>query len=210
MTASWQKVFSADPRVGYFTQAGVYRDAQDAGEVLPPAQDQGQMDQIIFNSTLNGILQSVFARAGAGRRRQRRRGDRAGDPGGRAARPRRSRPCRRSSSNRPGSSRRPRRSGRSPSTSGWSAPGTRRAAAAVTAAVVRAWRGRALVPAGVHRRGELGPLPGALRGARAHADEPAGVRAPPVRRGREEPDQPLLLRRGPASRARRSYLTRRP
>jgi carbon starvation protein len=61
MTASWQKVFSADPRVGYFTQAGVYSDAQEAGELLPPAQDQGQMDQIIFNSTLNGILQSIFA-----------------------------------------------------------------------------------------------------------------------------------------------------
>jgi carbon starvation protein len=61
MTASWQKVFSGDPRVGYFTQANVYRDAQEAGEVLAPAQDQGQMDQVIFNSTLNGILQAVFA-----------------------------------------------------------------------------------------------------------------------------------------------------
>jgi carbon starvation protein len=61
MTASWQKVFSGDPRVGYFTQASVYRDAQDAGELLAPAQDQGQMDQVIFNSTLNGILQAIFA-----------------------------------------------------------------------------------------------------------------------------------------------------
>jgi carbon starvation protein len=39
----------------------VYRDAQNAGEVLAPAQDQGQMDQIIFNSTLNGVLQAFFA-----------------------------------------------------------------------------------------------------------------------------------------------------
>ncbi|SFO27061.1 carbon starvation protein [Geodermatophilus obscurus] len=61
MTASWQKVFSGDPRVGYFTQAGVYRDARDAGEVLAPAADEGQMDQIVFNSTLNGVLQAVFA-----------------------------------------------------------------------------------------------------------------------------------------------------
>jgi carbon starvation protein len=61
MTASFQKVFSSDPRVGYFQQATVYSDAQGAGELLPPAQDQGQMDQIIFNSTLNGILQAVFA-----------------------------------------------------------------------------------------------------------------------------------------------------
>ncbi|SNR53326.1 carbon starvation CstA family protein [Blastococcus mobilis] len=61
MTASFQKVFSGDPRVGYFTQAQTYREARDAGEVLAPAQDQGQMDQIIFNSTLNGVLQAFFA-----------------------------------------------------------------------------------------------------------------------------------------------------
>src|SRR3712207_1829558 len=61
MTASWQKIFSADPRVGYFQQASVYSDAQEAGELLAPAQDQGQMDQVIFNSTLNGILQAIFA-----------------------------------------------------------------------------------------------------------------------------------------------------
>ena len=61
MTASWQKVFSDIPAIGYFAQAQRYRDAQDAGELLAPAQDQGQMDQVIFNSTLNGILQSFFA-----------------------------------------------------------------------------------------------------------------------------------------------------
>jgi carbon starvation protein len=61
MTASWQKVFSGDPKVGYFTQASVYRDARDAGKVLAPATNRGQMDQIVFNSTLNGILQAAFA-----------------------------------------------------------------------------------------------------------------------------------------------------
>ena len=61
MTASWQKVFSSDPRVGYFTQRQIYADARDAGELLPPAQDVGQMGQIITNSTINGVLQSVFA-----------------------------------------------------------------------------------------------------------------------------------------------------
>jgi carbon starvation protein len=61
MTASYQKVFSDIPAIGYFAQRQRYADAQAAGEVLAPAQDQGQMDQIIFNSTLNGILQSVFA-----------------------------------------------------------------------------------------------------------------------------------------------------
>ncbi|MGY1741063.1 MULTISPECIES: carbon starvation CstA family protein [unclassified Blastococcus] len=61
MTASWQKVFSSDPAVGYFAQRDRYADARDAGEVLAPAQDPGQMDQIVFNSTLNGVLQATFA-----------------------------------------------------------------------------------------------------------------------------------------------------
>ncbi len=61
MTASWQKVFSGDPAVGYFAQRQRYADAQAAGELLAPATDQGEMDQVIFNSTLNGILQAAFA-----------------------------------------------------------------------------------------------------------------------------------------------------
>jgi carbon starvation protein len=61
MTASWQKVFSSDPRVGYFTQRQLYADARDAGELLPPAQDVDQMDQIVTNSTINGVLQAFFA-----------------------------------------------------------------------------------------------------------------------------------------------------
>jgi carbon starvation protein len=61
MTASYQKVFSADPAVGYFAQRDRYADARAAGEVLAPAKDAGQMDQVVFNSTLNGVLQAVFA-----------------------------------------------------------------------------------------------------------------------------------------------------
>jgi carbon starvation protein len=61
MTASFQKVFSGDPKVGYFTQREVYADALANGEVLAPAQDEGQMEQIISNSTLNGVLQALFA-----------------------------------------------------------------------------------------------------------------------------------------------------
>ncbi|MGZ5400204.1 MAG: carbon starvation CstA family protein, partial [Nocardioides sp.] len=61
MTASWQKVFSDDPKIGYFTQASTYRDARDAGEVLAPATSVDQMDQIIINSTVNGSLQILFA-----------------------------------------------------------------------------------------------------------------------------------------------------
>ncbi|MBM9460425.1 carbon starvation protein A [Nocardioides sp. zg-536] len=61
MTASWQKVFSDDPAIGYFAQADRYREARDAGELLAPASDAGQMDQVVTNSTTNGVLQLVFA-----------------------------------------------------------------------------------------------------------------------------------------------------
>ena len=61
MTASWQKVFSDDPAIGYFAQADRYRTALDSGEVLAPATDAGQMDQVVFNSTVNGVLQLSFA-----------------------------------------------------------------------------------------------------------------------------------------------------
>ncbi len=61
MTASWQKIFSGDPRVGYFTQRQVYADALAQGEVVAPATDAGQMQQIVTNSTVNGTLQAFFA-----------------------------------------------------------------------------------------------------------------------------------------------------
>ena len=61
MTASYQKVFSDTPTIGYFAQRDRYADARDAGELLAPAKDADQMGQIIFNSTVNGVLQSLFA-----------------------------------------------------------------------------------------------------------------------------------------------------
>jgi len=61
MTASYQKVFSSNPILGYFAQRQRYADALNAGEVLAPAQDLDQMQQIVTNSTVNGVLQSLFA-----------------------------------------------------------------------------------------------------------------------------------------------------
>ncbi|SDD15233.1 carbon starvation protein [Geodermatophilus telluris] len=61
MTASWQKVFSDNPAIGYFAQRNRYATALDAGEVLAPAQDVGQMQQVVTNSTINGVLQAFFA-----------------------------------------------------------------------------------------------------------------------------------------------------
>jgi carbon starvation protein len=61
MTASWQKVFSGDVRIGYFEQRSAYKAAKDNGELLAPATDMDQMQQIITNSTVNGVLQALFA-----------------------------------------------------------------------------------------------------------------------------------------------------
>jgi carbon starvation protein len=61
MTASYQKVFSSDPKIGYWEQRSVYQTAMDNGEVLAPATDMDQMQQIVTNSGVNGTLQAAFA-----------------------------------------------------------------------------------------------------------------------------------------------------
>ncbi|WP_420814670.1 carbon starvation CstA family protein [Kineococcus siccus] len=61
MTASYQKVFSDNPAIGYFAQRARYADALDAGQLLAPAKAPDEMQQIVTNSTVNGVLQSVFA-----------------------------------------------------------------------------------------------------------------------------------------------------
>jgi carbon starvation protein len=61
MTASYQKVFSDDPKIGYFAQRSTYQDAIDQGDLLAPATDMDQMQQIVTNSTVNGVLQASFA-----------------------------------------------------------------------------------------------------------------------------------------------------
>ena len=61
MTASSQKVFSDDPKIGYFEQRSTYQAAIDKGELLAPATDMAQMQQLVTTSTLNGTRQATFA-----------------------------------------------------------------------------------------------------------------------------------------------------
>jgi carbon starvation protein len=61
LTASWQKVFSDDPRLGFFAQRDRYATALDDGKLLPPAKSTDDMEAIIFNSTLDGVLAALFA-----------------------------------------------------------------------------------------------------------------------------------------------------
>ncbi|MGW6461347.1 carbon starvation CstA family protein [Streptomyces sp. NPDC055078] len=60
-TASWQKVFSADPRVGFFAQRDRYADAIEAGKELAPAKSMDDMHTIVTNSTVDGVLIILFA-----------------------------------------------------------------------------------------------------------------------------------------------------
>ncbi|MFD2356106.1 carbon starvation CstA family protein [Nonomuraea ferruginea] len=61
LTASYQKVFSPDPGLGFFAQRDRYQTALDQGEVLAPAKSIGDMERVVFNSTVDGVLAALFA-----------------------------------------------------------------------------------------------------------------------------------------------------
>ncbi len=61
LTASWQKVFSGDPRLGFFAQRARYADALDQGRVLAPAKSLDDMHAVVTNSIVDGVLSALFA-----------------------------------------------------------------------------------------------------------------------------------------------------
>jgi carbon starvation protein len=61
MTASWQKVFSNNVKIGFFQQRSVYQTALDQGKLIKPAKTLDQMQQIVTNSTVDGFLAAFFA-----------------------------------------------------------------------------------------------------------------------------------------------------
>ncbi len=61
LTASYQKVFSTDPTLGFFAQRDRYQAALDQGQLLAPAKTTDAMRQIVVNSTVDGILAALFA-----------------------------------------------------------------------------------------------------------------------------------------------------
>ena len=60
LTAGLQKVFSADPRVGFLSHADRYAAALAEGKVLAPAKDLDQMRQIVFNDRIDAVLAVLF------------------------------------------------------------------------------------------------------------------------------------------------------
>src|SRR3954451_11095903 len=61
LTASYQKVFSGDPKLGFFAQRDKFKDAIAQGQVLPPAKSMDQMHAVVTNSTVDGVLAALFA-----------------------------------------------------------------------------------------------------------------------------------------------------
>ena len=61
LTASYQKIFSADPKIGFFAQRDAFQEALNNGEVLAPATSAAEMQKVITNSTVDGVLSILFA-----------------------------------------------------------------------------------------------------------------------------------------------------
>jgi len=60
LTAAWQKIFDANPRIGFLAHANKYQDAVIEGFVLVPAKSLEQMQQVIFNDYVNASLAGMF------------------------------------------------------------------------------------------------------------------------------------------------------
>ncbi|OBG37793.1 carbon starvation CstA family protein [Mycobacterium sp. E3198] len=62
LTASWQKIFSGDPAVGYWTQHARYLAARNAGKTaFGAAKNARQLDEVIRNTFIQGALSILFA-----------------------------------------------------------------------------------------------------------------------------------------------------
>ena len=60
LTAGWQKVFHANPKIGFLALADKFQAALDRGELLAPAKSVEQMQQIVFNNHLDAVLATFF------------------------------------------------------------------------------------------------------------------------------------------------------
>jgi carbon starvation protein len=60
LTAGWQKIFDANPKVGFLAHAAKYSAAIAEDKVLAPAKSMAQMNQIVFNDYLDASLAGFF------------------------------------------------------------------------------------------------------------------------------------------------------
>ena len=60
LTAGWQKLFDADPRVSFLAHAAKYNAAIAEGKVLAPAKSLGEMSRVVMNDYINAGLCAIF------------------------------------------------------------------------------------------------------------------------------------------------------
>ncbi|MEQ1512738.1 MAG: carbon starvation CstA family protein [Lysobacteraceae bacterium] len=60
MTAGWQKLFNADPKIGFLANADKFGTALASGEILAPAKTLQDMQRIVFNNQLDAGLCVLF------------------------------------------------------------------------------------------------------------------------------------------------------
>jgi carbon starvation protein len=60
LTAGWQKLFHADPKIGFLANARKFADGAARGELLAPAKSLEQMRRIAFNNYLDAALCVLF------------------------------------------------------------------------------------------------------------------------------------------------------
>jgi carbon starvation protein len=60
LTASWQKLFHENPKIGFLAHAEKFSTALEKGDVLAPAKDLAQMQQVILNDHINAALCVIF------------------------------------------------------------------------------------------------------------------------------------------------------
>lgn len=60
LTAGWQKIFSPIPKIGFLAHANVFKTSLDKGEVLAPAANVKQMNQVLFNDYVDAALCGFF------------------------------------------------------------------------------------------------------------------------------------------------------
>jgi carbon starvation protein len=54
------KVFSANPKIGFFAHANMIQKAIDAGKAIAPMKNMAQMHEVVFNDHLDAIVTLVF------------------------------------------------------------------------------------------------------------------------------------------------------
>jgi carbon starvation protein len=60
LTAGWQKIFDANPKVGFLAHAAKLGAAADEGKIVAPAKSLAQMQRVIFNDYVDATLAGLF------------------------------------------------------------------------------------------------------------------------------------------------------